>query len=143
MNTILVDTNIVIDLLAKREPFYVEAASLFSLADKKQIKLFVSALTIANTNYILSKVIKSAEAKSILRKFILLAEVLPLNDTIINLALNNQEFVDFEDGLQYFTALENHLDLIVTRNQKDFKMSVLPVMTSEQFLKRYHQNAKI
>jgi predicted nucleic acid-binding protein len=50
MNTILVDTNIVIDLLAKREPFYVEAASLFSLADKKQIKLFVSALTIANTN---------------------------------------------------------------------------------------------
>jgi hypothetical protein len=87
-------------------------------------------------------VIKSAEAKSILRKFILLAEILPLNDTIINLALNNQEFVDFEDGLQYFTALENHLDLIVTRNQKDFKMSVLPVMTSEQFLKSYHQNAK-
>lgn len=60
MSRLLVDTNIVIDLLAKRERFYDEAADLFSRADKKELQLAISSLTFANTNYILSK-LKSAK----------------------------------------------------------------------------------
>lgn len=135
MKKLLIDTNIVIDLLAKREPHYAGSAALFSLADKKQIRLSVSSLTFANTNYILLKARSAKETKSILRKFRLIADVLPLDDKIIGLALNDSDFEDFEDGLQYFTAIENGQDCIITRNLKDYKKSRIPVMNAEQYLK--------
>lgn len=134
MKKLFVDTNIVIDLLSRREPFFEEAATLFSLADKKQIELSVSSLTIANTSYVLLKQINSTKAKSILRKLRLIAKILPLDDKIVGLALNDETFPDFEDGLQYFTAIENEQDLIITRNLKDFKNSRLPTMTAMQFI---------
>ena len=139
MKKLLLDTNIVIDLLAKREPGYSSAAQIFSLGDKRQLQLGVSALTIANTNYLLLKLKSHDEVKSILRKFKLLVNVLPLEDKVISLALNDKDFKDFEDGLQYFTAIENSQDIIITRNLKDFKNSKIPVMTADQFLKIYNE----
>lgn len=134
MKKVFIDTNIVIDLLSKREPFYDESANLFSLADKKIIELSTSSLTIANTNYILLQQTYSKNAKEILRKLRLIVKVLSLDDKIIGVALNDNSFSDFGDGLQYFTAIENNQDLIITRNLKDFKASKLPVMTARQFL---------
>ncbi|MCF8348049.1 MAG: PIN domain-containing protein [Bacteroidales bacterium] len=134
MKKIFIDTNIVIDLLSRREPFYQEAAGLFSLADKKIIELSISSLTIANTSYTLLRRTNSITAKEILRKLRLIIKILPLDDKIIGIALNDNSFDDFEDGLQYFTAIENSQDLIITRNLKDFKKSALPVMTARQFL---------
>lgn len=134
MKRLLIDTNIVIDLLAKREPYYADSARLFSLADKKQVKLTVSSLTIANTHYTLIKVKNSIESKSILRKLKLIVDVLTFDDKVIGLALNDTDFEDFEDGIQYFSAIENVIDIIITRNLKDFKKSILPVMTPGQYL---------
>ena len=134
MKKIFIDTNIVIDLLSRRNPFFEEAASLFSLADKKQIELSVSSLTIANTSYILLRQTNSKKTKSVLRKLRLIVEILPLDDKVVGLALNDDTFTDFEDGLQHFTAIENNQDIIITRNLKDFKNSKMPVMTAGQFL---------
>ena len=134
MKKIFIDTNIVIDLLSRREPLYEEAAELFSLADKKQVELSVSSLTIANTSYVLMRQMDSSKAKSVLRKLRLILKTLPLDDKIIGLALNDETFPDFEDGLQYFTALELEQDIIITRNLKDFKTSKLPTMTAKQFI---------
>lgn len=134
MSKVFVDTNIVIDLLARREPFFDEAAYLFSLADKKSITLTVAALTIANTSYTLLRHKTANETKTILRKLRLIIEILPLDDKIIDLALNDDSFSDFEDGLQYFTALENKQEVIISRNLKDYKNSKLPAMTARQFI---------
>ena len=134
MKKLFIDTNIVIDLLSRREPFYDESANLFSLADQKIIELNISSLTIANTNFILLRQTNSTKAKEILRKLRLIVNILPLDDKIIGLALNDESFTDFEDGLQYFTAIENNQDLIISRNLRDFKASILPVMTARQFL---------
>lgn len=134
MKKIFIDTNIVIDLLSRREPFYEEAANLFSLADRKMIELSISSLTVANTSYTLLRQTNSTSAKEILRKLRLIINILALDDKIIGIALNDNSFDDFEDGLQYFTAIENSQDLIITRNLKDFKNSALPVMTARQFL---------
>ena len=134
MKKLFVDTNIVIDLLSRREPFFKEAAELFSLADKKQVELSVSSLTIANTSYALLRQMDSNKAKSVLRKLRLILKILPLDDKIVGLALNDETFSDFEDGLQYFTAIEEEQDLIITRNLKDFKNSKLPTMTAKQFI---------
>ena len=134
MKKLFVDTNIVIDLISRREPFFEEAAELFSLADKHQVELSVSALTIANTSYVLLRQIDSNKAKSILRKLRLILNILPLNAKVLGLALNDDTFSDFEDGLQYFTAIEDEQDIIITRNLKDFKKSKLPTMTARQFI---------
>ena len=78
MKKIFIDTNIVIDLLSRREPFYEEAANLFSLADKKIIELSISSLTVANTSYTLLRQTNSTSAKEILRKLRLIINILPL-----------------------------------------------------------------
>ncbi len=134
MKRILIDTNIVIDLLAKRKDFYDDAATLFSLADKKELKLIISSLTFANTNYILTKLKSAKEAREILRKFKVLVELLSLDDKITELALSDESFPDFEDGLQYYSAIESEIDIIITRNKKDFKNSKLPVLTAKEYL---------
>ncbi len=134
MKKLLIDTNIVIDLLARREEFYSEAAEIFSLADKKKIVLSISSLTFANTNYILAKLSSQKKSREILRKFKVLVEILNLDNRIIELALCDDKFPDFEDGLQYYTAIENSIDVIITRNKKDFKKSKLPVLTAKEFL---------
>ena len=135
MDRLFVDTNIVIDLLSKRENFYEEAQELFTLADTKNLKLYISALTFANTHYLLSRHLSFSEARKILIKFKVLVTVLSIDDKILELALAS-DFKDFEDAIQYHTALGNNLDIIITRNKKDFKNSALPVMTAKEYLHR-------
>lgn len=136
MSKLLIDTNIVIGLLSNREEFYDEAADLFSRADKKELELTISSLTFANINYILTKLKSAKEAREILRKFKVLVELLSLDDKITELALSDDHFPDFEDGLQYYSAIENQIDVIITRNKKDFKNSKIPVLTAKEFLAR-------
>ena len=133
MDKLMIDTNIIIDLLAKRENFYKEAQELFTLANEKNISLSISSLTFANTYYILSKYLDNDEVRKTLVKFKVLVEVLPLEDKTIELALVS-DFEDFEDAIQYCTALDNDLDIIITRNKKDFKTSKLPVFTAKEYL---------
>jgi len=76
----------------------------------------------------------STTAREVLTKFKVLVTVAALNDKIIELALNDKSFSDFEDGLQYYTAIENETDIIITRNLKDFKNLILPVITAQTYL---------
>ena len=135
MKRIFIDTNIVLDLLSRREPFFEEAAELFSLADRKIISLTISSLSIANTSYTLLRQMNSQDTKTVLRKLRIIVDILPLDDKIIGLALNDDSFSDFEDGLQYFTAIENNINTLLTRNLKDYKSAKITIMTTEQFLK--------
>jgi len=135
VDKLFVDTNIVIDLLQKREEFFEEAQELFTLADKKKVKLFISSLTIANTHFLLSKHYNSNDARKILAKFKVLVEVLPLDDKIIELALTS-DLKDFEDAIQFYTAIENDTDIIITRNKRDFKKQRIPILTAKEYLNR-------
>ena len=134
MKKLLVDTNIIIDLLAKREAFYESAAQLFSLADQKKVELYVCSLSFANSHYILNRQLNEIKVREVLRKLRVLVRVIPMDSKIIDLSLNS-EFKDFEDAIQYFAAIESDIDIIITRNLKDFKKSDIPVMTGGQFIK--------
>lgn len=134
MSGIFLDTNIILDLLAARDPFYESAAKLFSLADRNKVQLSVSALSFATTHYVLSSSLKDREAKEIIRRFKVLVEIIPLTEKIIDLALNDTGFSDFEDALQYYSALESQQHLIISRDQKGYRSSRLPVMTAEEYL---------
>lgn len=84
---------------------------MFSLADKDKVELFVSSLTFANTYYILTRHTSDKEARKALRNLKVLVGVLPMDDKIIDLAINS-DFKDFEDAIQYYTAIENDLQFI-------------------------------
>ncbi|MBK8414129.1 MAG: PIN domain-containing protein [Bacteroidetes bacterium] len=135
MAKVFVDTDIILDLLAGREPYYQYAAKLFSLADSGKIEICVSSLTFSNLNYILSKQFSVAQARKKLLTFKTLVTVLSVNEKVVDLALNS-DFKDFEDALQYFTATEFKVTTLLTRNLKDFKKAEIAVLSAEQYLKQ-------
>ena len=130
---IFLDTDIVLDFLGEREPFYEPIAKIATLADKGELTMIVSPISFATGNYFLSKYESPEIAREKLRKFKILCEVCSLNEQTIEKGLNSS-IRDFEDALQYFSATESECDLIITRNGKDFKKSLLPVMTANEFL---------
>jgi predicted nucleic acid-binding protein len=132
---VFVDTDIIFDLLAKRDPFYIYAARLFTNADKQELDLCVSSLCFGNLNYILTKQKSASEERKILSRLKVLVKVLPVDDKTIDLALNS-DFKDFEDAIQYYCAIENGIQVILTRNLKDYKNSSIPVFTAEEFIRQ-------
>lgn len=135
MPKVFVDTDVAMDLLTGRTPHYSSAALIFSLADEKKISAYISSLSISNLNYILrSGGHNSSSAKRILKDFKALVQILSVDDHIIQQALDS-EFTDLEDAIQHFTALNNAIPIIITRNLKDYKKSVVLVSSPEQYLK--------
>ena len=134
MEKVFVDSNIVLDLLSARQPHYKFAAELFSLADQNSIKVYISSLTFANVNYILSKQLSPGQARKMLLTFKTIVNVLAVNDKIIELALLSN-FQDFEDAIQYNTAIENSITTLLTRNLKDYKKAEITILTAQQYLK--------
>ena len=133
MNKIFVDTNIVLDLLGQRINFYKDSQDLFTYAIDNKVTLVVSSLTVANTHYILKEQLKLGQVRSSLRKFKTLVEVAAFDDKVLELALE-EEFKDFEDGIQYYCAMENACETIITRNKRDFKNSAIPVLNAKEFV---------
>jgi predicted nucleic acid-binding protein len=133
MSRIFLDTNIILDLLAERDPFYDSISKLATLADQKKLTLVASPLSFTTVDYVLSKHESSKSVLAKLRKFKILCEVCEVNEIIIEKALNS-DFLDFEDATQYFSALQSNCIIIITRNGKDFKNSTIPVMTSDEYL---------
>jgi len=134
MQRLFLDTNIVLDLLGERDPFYKPAAQILSLADLRKIRVFTSPTSISNTHYILSKFENKKTAIEKIRRFKLLCEISIMDDEVVDKAINS-DFTDFEDALQYFSAIASQCDIIITRNEKDFKQSLIPVIEAEGYLK--------
>ncbi len=133
---VFVDTDIILDLLASRMPHYEYAAKLFTLADHAKISISVSSLSFSNLHYLLSKQYGKQEALGILREFKVLVSVLGVDDKIIDLALNSSMSY-FEDAVQYHTVLQREVDVLLTRNLRDYKVSGLTVMTAESYVKTF------
>ena len=95
--------------------------------------LITTSLVFANVYYILRKIVGIDKAKELLRKLRLMLGVVPVEEKIIDLALNSS-FSDFEDALQYFTARENGIKILVTRNIKDYKEKDIIVQTPQEYL---------
>jgi predicted nucleic acid-binding protein len=130
---VFVDTDIIYDILAHREPYYQSAAKLFTMADEDKVHLTVSALSFANIHYLLSKQLSGEQAKQILRKLKILVKIVQIDDKIIDLALNS-DFTDFEDAIQYYCAIENECKLLLTRNLKDYRKARITVMTAQDYI---------
>lgn len=133
MAKIFVDTDVCIDLLSGRKPFNATAEKLFSLADIGKIKICVSSLSFSNIDYVLRSQYSANHSRQIIAKFKTLVTVLSVDSKTIDLAIAS-DFNDFEDAIQYYSAIENGLTILVTRNLKDFKKSTIKVVTPETYL---------
>lgn len=136
MKHLFADTNVAIDFLLGREPFSLESAQLFSLADKNKITLYMSTLSFSNIYYILKKADNAKKAHRIVLQLEAIVKPLPVDASVLDQALHST-FADFEDALQHFSALsEKKIEAIVTRDSVGFKKSSLPVFTPTEALKK-------
>ena len=132
MTRLFLDTNIVVDLLDRREPFCNDAVHLFSLAYNKRVELMVSPMTFSTASFLLRKH-GSEGVHKLLLNLRQLVRIAPTDERTVDDSLAAQ-FQDFEDALQYYTALKAKAEIIITRNGKDFSASRLPIMTAREYL---------
>ncbi len=135
MKRILIDTDVILDFFFDRKPFSDNAAKVLSLCESKEITGHVTAVIISNVYYLLRQTAKHEKVVDKLNQLISITEVLTTDKETIKQALNSS-FKDFEDALQNFSAQMNgDIDVIITRNIKDYRNSALGVMTPENYLK--------
>ena len=132
MKRIFIDTNVIIDVLMQRDG-YLSSARVLALARNEDITLYVSVLTMANLAYILRKSLKGDSFYAEMRKLSCLVNVADTTNNHFLSALDLQA-KDFEDALQYYCAISNECNIIVTRNKKDFAFSSISVLTPEELL---------
>lgn len=133
MTKVFVDTDVCIDLLSGRQPFNKMAEILFSLADNRKVKIYVSAISFSNIDYVLRSQYTATHSRQLIGKFKTLVIVLPVDSKTIDLSIAS-DFNDFEDAIQYSCAIEHNLTTIVTRNVKDYKKASISVLTPETFI---------
>ena len=135
MRDLFIDTDVIIDFLIDRKPFSREAAIIFTLIEQKKLKGFSSSLTFSNLYYVLRKIESHNRVISKLDSLSKMVGILKVEEQTIKNALASG-FPDFEDSIQYFSAVDSKkIDVIITRNVKDFKKSEIPIMTPGDFLK--------
>jgi predicted nucleic acid-binding protein len=135
---LFIDTNILIDLLIKREPSYPIVAKVFDIALERKDTIVISNLSIVNAHYVVKKItgVQESALRTALHNICITCEIAPLTFSITMKSLVSP-FKDFEDATQYFCAVENNCDVIITNNEKDFKLSTLSVMNITEFFAGY------
>ena len=133
---ILIDTNIIIDYLAARQPFAEESTEIMRLCMEKKILGFIAAHTLLNAFFILRKSIPdSAQRRRQLFRICKFVSIVSINEDMLTKSLENYSFKDFEDCVQAECALRAGADYIVTRNVKDFEKSPIKAITPDEFIK--------
>jgi predicted nucleic acid-binding protein len=135
MKRVLIDTDVILDFFFNRKPFSEDAAKLLSLCESREIQGFVTSVIISNVYFLLRQ---CSTHEYVIEKLVQLTTILEVLVTDKNAVLKalNSNFKDFEDALQNYSAeLNGQIDIIVTRNIKDFKNSALGVMTPGNYLK--------
>lgn len=131
MKKVFLDTNIVADLFLKREPFCQNSLKLFTLGFHKKITLYVSSLSYATLAYLCRKM-KKEERVLLFEKLRSLTVTTTVDRQTVDMALVS-DFDDLEDAMQYYSAISSKVDVVLTRNKKDFVEANVPVMTPDEF----------
>lgn len=135
---VLIDANIVLDILEKREPFYRASNDVLSLCASKKVNGFIALHSISNIFYILRKHYSVENRRRLLLGITDFLNIANIDHENVRHALERKDFLDFEDCLQDECAVQNNVDYIITRNIDDFSYSTIPAMTPTDFLKNVY-----
>lgn len=135
MKKVFIDTNVLIDYFSRRSPFFDSAARIVQLGQERRCRILVSALSFATSSFILESHHK-LKNEAIVRKyaeFVKMCNVTPVDSQTINESIES-DFSDFEDAMQYYSAMSEGADCIITRNKNDFSTSMIDVYEPQEFL---------
>jgi predicted nucleic acid-binding protein len=138
MNSLFIDSDVLIDLLAQREN-YVEAAALMTIIGNKRAAAFTTPIVLANVDYIITKYSSKARSRKAIRALRKWLSILPMDEKTVDTALES-EFSDFEDALQYYAAEKHGIDFIITRNKKDYARGSVRVVTAQEYMDMVETN---
>mgnify|MGYP000297794037 CR=1 FL=1 len=137
MISILLDTDVCLDSITGREPWNANADRIFHASVEKEVYIFISGLTFSNLYYLLRKIHGSRKTIKRLRAMRDLIKVSPINSKVVDQAFDSS-WNDFEDAMQYHSALKAGCDLLVTRNLSDYKKADrIPVIQPSGFIEQH------
>jgi predicted nucleic acid-binding protein len=130
---ILIDINIILDVLQKREPFYEPSARLLALVETGQVQGYLAAHSLTTLFYLIRKDKSAADARATLTNLLQFIRVAPVDQATIEQALN-LDYRDYEDAVQMICALQIKADHVITRNVRDYQPALLSVLQPIDFL---------
>lgn len=135
MDKVLIDSDVILDFFFDRKPFSDHASQIFTLCEARKIEGFITPVICSNTYYLLRQIAKHEKVIEKLRQLMTIMDVISMDRETVMQALNSG-FKDFEDALQYFSANQSGLiDVIITRNIRDYSKSEIGVLTPEAYIK--------
>lgn len=134
---IFLDANILVSVLNKEYPLYSTTSRILSISDRKNFFLYSSPVCLAIAFYFAEKKFRSTKAKSKIQLLCEHIQITSVNESVVTKTLQNPAINDFEDGLEYYSAVENQCDCIITEDIHDFYFSKIEVLRSEEFFKKY------
>ena len=138
MKKILIDTDVLLDFFFDRKPFSKDSAIILSLCERNILEGYITPVIISNIYYLLHRTAKHEKVIEKLKLLLTILHVLQMDRHVIETALNS-EFKDFEDALQNFAAINNgEIDVIITRNLKDYAKSSIGILSPESFVKLFN-----
>lgn len=130
---LFIDTNVIIDVIAQREPFLQDSQEILALCESGKMDGHVSALTLCTVAYVLRKCVEPKTMRHKLRQFRNIVHPIDITGSIIDKAIDSP-ISDFEDAVQFYSAIYSDCDYIITRNVKHFPKDEIPVLTPSAFL---------
>ncbi len=135
MDKVIIDTDVILDFFFDRKPFANYSAEILNLCATKKLKGYTTPVIISNVYYLLRKTAKHDTIIEKIKQLLNIIDIIKIDKNAVLNALNS-DFKDFEDALQNFSAIESgQINIILTRNLKDFKKSELAILTPETYLK--------
>lgn len=134
---VFVDANILISVLNKEYPLFTYTSRILSLANSASFQIYTSPVCLAIAFYFAEKKFRTVKAKNKISLMCKYIEVAATTKISVEKALQNKEVLDFEDGLEYYSAEESSCTCIVTEDINDFHFAEIEVMKSEQFFDKY------
>jgi predicted nucleic acid-binding protein len=132
---VFLDTNVLIDVLARREPFYAASSEIWRRCETNAIEGAVAAITFDNLHYILTRLLSAKQARDALRKLRGIFSIVTVDAKIVNQALDS-DIADFEDAIQYHCWLRSKARYLLTRNVRDFPRQPKRVVEPATFIAR-------
>ena len=139
---LLIDTNIVLDVLLKREPFYQDAVKVMNMAQYDDVQEYISASAVTDIYYSAYRQIKDRTLiLELIKRLLMVVSVAAVSEREIRNALKTG-WKDFEDAVQYSVAFLNEMDGLITRNSKDYEEADINIWSPEQVLREYVNSAE-
>ncbi|PZX48921.1 type II toxin-antitoxin system VapC family toxin [Algoriphagus chordae] len=134
---VFLDANVIISVLNKEYPLFPISSRVLSLADRREVQLYTSPICLAIAFYFSEKKSGAEIAKLKIEMLSKKISMTTVDQAVSNQALSNRQVQDFEDGLEYYSALGSDCELIVTEDSDGFYYSQIPMMGCEKFLEEY------